>query len=124
MASELSLVSEKSSPGGGAITSASAPPARSAYAVSASVSATSTSGSSPTLEEKRTFSEFSVRKVGEEVNTACRLRAITQRYAASPLVWSRVWAHGHRAALKGGYAPTLFTMSDTDVREHTYHAAR
>ena len=32
------------------------------------------------------------------------------------IVWSRVWAHRHSSALKGGYAPILFTISDTHFR--------
>jgi hypothetical protein len=45
---------------------------------------------------------------------------IAHLYAASSHWWSRVWADAHRSASKGGYAPTLFTMSDTNVRENPF----
>ena len=73
------------------------------------------------MAEKRTFGVLSDRIGGEEVRAACTLSAIAQLYAAllhcvvagSDLMLTDT-------ASKRGYAPILFTMSDTDLLEHPF----
>lgn len=51
------------------------------------------------------------------MGAACAPSGIAQLYTASRILGSKVWARRRRAASKGGYAPPLFSMLDTNFRE-------
>ena|SRR5215217_7537289 len=91
-----------------------------ARACNRETSASSTSGSWPSVAEKRTFSLFSLRIPDKEVHAACGLSEDPQLY--TPLLHC-VTADSDLmvtdTAPKGGYSLALSTLPDTNCGEHS-----